>query len=340
MKSRWKLFRYRLEEAAVRGLAGIIPRLPRPIAVHLGRGAGALAAQVDRHGRNVALTNLEAAFGEKYSRAQREEIARESYQQFASTMMDLFWSPRLNSENFRHVIEFDGLEHWNNERAQNRPVIFASCHYGNFEMLSLCAGWIGIKTQIITQEFKNARLDPVFNFLRTRSGHEIAPRDGGIVRLYKALRRGNSVTILIDLALQLHQPAVAIDCFGLQTPVTFAHAWLAARTGAAIIPVHAQPLPGGRSRVIFHPKIEVPPDATQQEIAQLCWDRFEPIVRQNPAPWLWMYKYWRYRPEKAAKSYPDYAQANPRFDRLIAENSKEKSRANSAPPGLPNEPRD
>ena len=35
---------------------------------------------------------------------------RESYQHFARTMLDLFWSPRLSSERFADYIEFEGLE--------------------------------------------------------------------------------------------------------------------------------------------------------------------------------------------------------------------------------------
>ena len=215
MKRRWKAFRYRLEVLGVRFLAALIPRLPRPLAYHLGRGAGALAAALDRHGWKMSMGNLEAAFGERYSPAEREAIARESYQQFAGTMIDLFWSPRLNRENFRQLIEFQGFDEFERTVGRGNPHIFACYHYGNFELLSLGCGWVGITPHIITQEFKNSALDPIFNHLRTRSGHQIIPRDGGIVRLYKALRRGGSVAILVDLALQLHQPTVPIECFGL-----------------------------------------------------------------------------------------------------------------------------
>jgi lauroyl/myristoyl acyltransferase len=105
----------------------------------------------------------------------------------------------------------------------------------------------------------------------------------------------------------------------MKMSVTFAHAWLHRRTGLPIVPVHQEPLPGGRCRVVFHPKLEIPPDATDQQIAQLCWDQFEPIVRRDPAPWLWMYKYWRYRPTDASRDYPFYAETRPRFDELLTE---------------------
>ena len=175
---------------------------------------------------------------------------------------------------------------------------------------------------IISQEFKNPQLDPIFNRLRQQSGHQMVQREGAIVRLYKTLRRDGTVAILVDLTLHPRQPTVAIDCFGMKMSVTFAHAWLHRRTGLPIVPVHQEPLPGGRCRVVFHPKLEIPPEATDQEIAQLCWDQFEPVVRQNPSPWLWMYKYWRFRPTNATRPYPFYAHAVRRFDKLLASAAK------------------
>jgi lauroyl/myristoyl acyltransferase len=61
---------------------------------------GSLGAMLDRRGRRVALSNLRVAFGDEISAEGRAQIARESYQHFARTMLDFFWSPRLTSQNF------------------------------------------------------------------------------------------------------------------------------------------------------------------------------------------------------------------------------------------------
>jgi lauroyl/myristoyl acyltransferase len=61
---------------------------------------GSLAATLDRRGRRVALSNLRVAFGDEISTERREQIVRESYQHFARTMLDFFWSSRLTSQNF------------------------------------------------------------------------------------------------------------------------------------------------------------------------------------------------------------------------------------------------
>jgi lauroyl/myristoyl acyltransferase len=305
----------------VRLLAFLIPRLSRSAAVKFAQIAGALAARFDFQGRRVALGNLEAAFGDRFSPAERVRITRQSYQQFASTMIDLFWNPRINAQNWRQFIEFQGWDEFARTVGPTGPCIIAACHYGNFEWFSLAAAYQGLVATIVSQEFKNPLLDPIFNQLREQSGHRFVQREGAIVKLYKTLRRGGTAAILVDLTLHPRQPSVAIDVLGMKMSVTFAHVWLHRRTGLPIVPVHQEPLPGGRCRVVFHPKLEIPAGATDRAIAQLCWDQFEPVVRQDPAPWLWMYKYWRFRPRDASRPYPYYAHPVRRFDTLLAQPS-------------------
>jgi len=316
VRSIWKRIRYRLEWAGLLTAAKLVPLLSRKGCDRLALALGELMSILDQHGRKVALSNLEVAFGDRFSPRERERIARESFQHFARTMLDLLWSPRLTAENFSSYIELENIE----ETARygpERSIMIACYHYSNFEWFSLASGYSGLAGTIISQEFKNSLLDPIFRKLRQQSGHELIPRHGGIVRLYKVLRRKGRTALLVDLTLHPKMPSVAIDCFGLKTNVTSAHAWLNEQTGAPIIPAHTEPLPDGRYRVVFHPRIETA-GRNYQQIAQACWNSFEPYVRKNPAPWLWMYKHWRYKPAAADRPYPFYARPHGRFDKRVA----------------------
>jgi lauroyl/myristoyl acyltransferase len=316
MRPVWKRIRYRLEWLGLVGAAKIIPLLPRKVCVQLANMLGESMSVLDQQGRQVALSNLEVAFGDRFSLSQREEIVRESFQHFARTMLDLLWSPRLTAENFRDHIELENFE----ETARygpERSIIIACYHYSNFEWLSLACGFLDLRGTIISQAFKNWLLDPIFRKLREQSGHELIPRQGGIIRLYKVLRRKGRTALLVDLTLHPKMPSVAIDCFGFKTSVTSAHVWLNEQTGAPIIPAHTEPLPNGRYRLVFHPKVATT-GKTFPQITQECWNSFEPYVKRNPAPWLWMYKHWRYKPATADRPYPFYARPHRRFDRTIA----------------------
>ena len=324
MRAAWKKIRYRLEWLALKGAAKVIPLLSRNACYRLAQLIGAVAATVDRAGRRVALSNLEFAFGDELSRSRRNKIVRESYQHSARTMIDLFWSPRLTRENYSRYLDVVNLDLWREELRPGNPVIFACCHYSNFEWIAVGANYFGVESVLVTHDFKNELLNPIFVSLRESSGQRVISRQGAVLQLFKTLRRGERVAILTDLTIPAQLPTVAIDCFGLKTSVTFAHAWAHRRAGATIINVHCEPLPRGRYRVVFHPRIEFSPDASFQEIAQACWDQFEPFVRADPAPWMWMYKHWRYRPIAADPAdYPFYANISPEFERRLEERARQ-----------------
>jgi KDO2-lipid IV(A) lauroyltransferase len=320
MRSRWKRIRYRLEWLGLVLATKLIPLCSRKLCYRIAQTAGALLSIVDRDRYQIALSNLEAAFGGAFSLEQRRKMARESFQHFARTMIDLFWSPRLTQENFSQFIELQNFGETARDTGPERSLMIACYHYSNFEWLSLACGFLDLKGTIISQEFKNPSLDPIFKKLREQSGHELVPRDRGIMRLYKVLRRKGRTALLVDLTVPPSQGAVAVNCFGLKTSITSAHAWLHERTGVPIVPAHCEPLANGRYRLVFHPKIANTADMTHQEIAQACWNSFEPYVCKNPAPWLWMYKHWRYRPANPDRPYPFYSNFYRPFENMLAAN--------------------
>jgi Kdo2-lipid IVA lauroyltransferase/acyltransferase len=313
---RRKKIRYRLEWLGVAAGMSIVPLLPRRVCYMLGQLLGTLGYFFDAKGRAVAVANIESAFGNEYDKRQRRAIMRRSYRIFATTLIDLLWSSRLTQKNFRRYIEMVDFERCEAETDSFRSGIAASIHYGNFEWMSLAWGFLGYPGDLVTERQKNSSLDPLMQRARKRSGHTILPRKGAIVRLYKTLRRGGRAAILIDLTVPPTQAAVVIKCFGLETCVTLAHAWLHQRAGAIIIPAHCEPRPGGRYRIVCHPMVNIPPQASATEIAQACWDSFEPVIRRDPAPWLWMYKHWRFAPETSERKYPFYANKSFQFEKL------------------------
>ncbi len=312
--------RYRLEWLGLVLATKLIPLCSRRVCYHIAQTAGALLSFVDRDRYQIALSNLEVAFGGAFSLEQRRKMARESFQHFARTMVDLLWSPRLTQENFSQFIELQNFGETARDTGPERCLMIACYHYSNFEWLSLACGFLDLKGTIISQEFKNPSLDPIFKKLREQSGHELVPRDRGIMRLYKVLRRKGRTALLVDLTVPPSQGAVAINCFGLKTSITSAHAWLHERTGVPIVPAHCEPLANGRYRLVFHQKIANTAEMTHQEIAQACWNSFEPYVRKNPTPWLWMYKHWRYRPANPDRPYPFYSNFYRPFENMLAAN--------------------
>ncbi len=315
---RWKEFRYRLEALGCRLLMRGLPRLSRRGCLRLANGLGALAYLLDARGRGVALANLECVFGDRYTPAQRRALARASYRNFLRTMLDLFWARNLTPANHHAWLRLEGFEALRERHARSPGGAILFCvHQGNWEWASLAFGFAGLPTTIVAENFKNPLLTGIFNGLREISGHTIIAQENSILRMLKTVKRRGATGMLIDLNLRPSQAATVIEGFGLKMCVPLLHAVLAQRANALLVPVETRPQPDGTCRVIAHPAVEWPEGATLQEIAQRCWDAFEPILRARPELWLWPYKHFRYRPRHAIRPYPAYANDSAKFEKLL-----------------------
>ena len=325
MNLSWKKIRYRLEWIGIELLARLIPRLPRRIIAWLANGLGTLVFTFDGRGRRVALANIEAAFGERFNLQKRREIARASYCGFARTMLDLLWAPALPRKNYSRYMRIEGIEILENLRDRGESAIVIVIHHGNFEWASLAGGFEGMPGVIVTQDFKNAQLSEIFKRCRETSGHRMIGQEKSMIRMLKHIKKGGRSGMLLDLNMNPGEASTVIETFGMKLCATFLHAVLALRGGARLVPLEGRSLPDGTCRVVLHPPIEIPQGANYRQVAQLCWDFFEPVIRENPHHWLWTYKHWRFKPVGTTKAYPFYSHESRAFEELLARVEKENA---------------
>lgn len=318
--SRWKQFRYYLEELGCRLLAVTVPKLPRKTLLRVSGVLGALAYRFDARGRGVALSNLECVFGDRFAPAERERITRASYRNFLQTMLDIFWAQGLTPENHARWVKIEGFPKiMERMAAEKRGAVFLCTHQGNWEIGSVATGFIGLRNTTVVENFKNPRLTEIFKRMREHSGHTIIPQENSLLRMLKTVKRGGSTAMLIDLNLRPSQAATVVEAFGpdgLEMCVPLLHAVLGQRGNAMLVPAETRPQPDGTVLCIAHEPLEIPPDATIQQISQICWNWYEPIFRERPEEWLWPYKHFRYRPRGAARVYPAYANESSRYEKL------------------------
>jgi KDO2-lipid IV(A) lauroyltransferase len=316
--SNWKKIRYRIEWLLVATAATLVPLLPRPAILFLAKVLGRLAYIFDRRGRTTALENLRVVFGEEKSEAERVAIAKTSFQLFARSMLDLFWGANLTAENYQRYIEVQFADTEAEARAKDGGLRITA-HYGNFEWIALMLGFRGTPSHVVAQDFKNPLLSELFSRRREHSGHKMISQDRAMIRLIKVLKKGGHAAFLSDLTVKPSKASVVIECFGLQTCVTLLHAVLVERLGVPVVSGVGIPRPDGTylMKIFDGPRFEE--GASQQEIAQACWDVFEPQLREYPEPWLWMYKHWRFRPRgEEGDRYPSYANHSKAFDKVAA----------------------
>lgn len=322
-------FRQRLEYWGISLGVSLVTRLPHAALAPLAQVLGFLGYYVDVRGAAVARANIKAAFGDEVTPARVRQIARGSFQTFARTMLELFWSPNLNQK------LTEELGFWNRHdlaEPDNNPedsAIYVCLHFSNFEWLGQFGAYTVYHGPFIAQKLKNPLLGPIFDGLRASTGNYVIPQERAMIKMFKHLRSGGKFSMVGDLTVDPKEGGVLIDVFnGLKMSISPMPAALALRTGAKVVPSECLLEPDGRYRMVCHPSLKFPEGTTEEQITQMCWDALEPSIRRHPEMWLWSYKHWRFKPsDDTARRYPFYANTAKRFDRLIKE-----SAARSTPP--------
>jgi Kdo2-lipid IVA lauroyltransferase/acyltransferase len=323
-----KRVRYYFEWFFVSLFGRLVHSLPFGIVQKLGDIAGALVFWADSRGRAVALANLEAVFGSELNVTQRRRIAKRSLQILGKNFLQLFWTTRLTPSDVGKFISVEDPDTLRQLLDHDGPIIGITPHFGNVELVGTFIGLKGLPLSIVSAPFKNELLTPIFRKLREAPGHKIIIPDNAVMRLLKALRSNESIFLFSDLTLKLRDSAVVIDAFGLKMRVTQIHAFLHLRTGAPIVPWVSLPRSDGCCMIRLLPWLRFPSTASYQEITQVCWNQFEPIIREYPDYWLWAYKHWRYRPSSSMRNYPFYSNCSTQFD-LEVESQEHPEKAES-----------
>jgi Kdo2-lipid IVA lauroyltransferase/acyltransferase len=311
----FKKIRYWLEFVGVATASRLVPLLPLSVLNSITWAISWPVFYLDRRSRQVAVANLAAAFGDRYTQKERGRIARRSMQFYGRSVLELFWSPRINQKNFPLYLRWHDEEVFQQflRLKGNRAVIGLTIHFGNFEWGNLLFAFRGLGGHVLMQRFKNGRLTGLFQKLREASGHKLVTQEGSMVKFFKLVKQGSHVGMLTDLTLKMSEPGVLINTFGLWMWTTGMHGLLQSRTGVPILPFVTVPTRRGYDVRILEP-IEFSASASTEEIAQTCWDRFEPVIRERPELWLWAYKHWRYRSPVDGDRYPFYTNRNKLFD--------------------------
>ncbi|MEZ0388080.1 MAG: lysophospholipid acyltransferase family protein [Verrucomicrobium sp.] len=297
----------------------LLPKLSRNQVYRLCQAMGIVAYAIDYRGRETAHENLRVAFAkENISASQIRRVAIGSYQNFARTFLDLFWSARLTTPDYAKHVQSEWEDADTQEIARKRGSLWITPHFGSFEILNLAVGAMGISFVTIAQNFKNQSLTSVFAKLRQGTGHQLVPQQGAMLRFVKELGRGGHASMLSDLTVKPSRSSAVITCFGLKTCVPILHTQLAARLNLPMIPATCVPVDEQTYRCHFSKPLEPKDFPTPAAMAQEIWDQFEPQIRTYPEKWLWMYKHWRYLPGTEEDcNYPAYANPNREFRAML-----------------------
>ena len=313
MKSRTRaFFRQTLPYYAGRILLRLSTIVPRNVMLKVGRFLGGLGYYLSPRRRRIARINLDLAFGEEKSAAEKRCIVRAAFRNLGEVAAEFLYFDRATAEQIERIVEVDpeGLARVQEILARGKGGLAMISHFGNFEMLAIAVGFLGLAPlNLVVKRMENPGIDAIVSRFRRRSGNAVIYQEDAMVGILKVLRRGEVVGMICDQNTKPRAGGAFVEFFGVPAGTSRAIGVYALATGAPVIPVTCHTLPGGRYRILFWPEIEVEETgdlrADQLRILQECCRVMETYIRAEPERWFWFHRRWGARPSGEPPIYPE-----------------------------------
>jgi len=289
-----------------------IPFLPRRAVVGLANGLGSLTMRLAGGMRRVGLANLDLAYGDTLSRQEKQAIVRQSFRVFARLILDLFWFGFRTTSRLKRWVRF-GPD--TDEHIKLQPVLVVTAHFGNWEVMGQAVALRGFPLVSVAAPLDGSFVDSLLSRARSRTGQQVAAKQGAVAALREVLREGRSTALLTDQNTLPRDGGAFVPFFGLPVPVSKAPAVLAKRTRVPTVFAYCVAEDDG-SFTVESRLPECPARGGAAAWTRVVTRTLEEVVREHPGQWLWMYKRWKYIPDdRQPDAYPFYSR-RPRETRL------------------------
>jgi len=288
---------------AVRSLVDFAQMLTIEQSYALACGLAWVLYHVDARHRRVGLDNLTHAYGDSLSDQERDQIVRGVYRHFCTMLMEILHIPRkLHLANWRDWVVLVGhapiLDQFMNG---DRPMIFLTGHYGNWELAGYVFGMFGFPTVSVARTLDNPYLERYLRSFREKTGQSLIPKTGGYEKMVEVLQSNGALSFLADQ--DAGQRGLYVDFFGRPASTHKAIALLAIEHQAPVFVGVARRIgPGFRYEIRCEDVIEPASLSGTADDVRILTQRYtsalERLIRQDPTQYLWLHRRWKHQPQK------------------------------------------
>ena len=239
--------------------------------------------------KNTINKNLNI-FSENISNLEKDLITKSMWENYGMTFIEYIFLKKYRNEK-NHVAIF-GKKNLLIPIEENKPVIFISGHFANFELMSMEITKRNINLATIYRPLNNFFLNPLMEYLRKKyiCKNQIKKGISGVRDAIEYIKKGYSVALMID---QRVSEGENIFLFGKPALTTTLPAQLSIKYNLKIIPVSIERKMNEKFEIIFDKEINPQNFKNKLELSQKLNNILENMIKKNPNQWIWTHDRWK-----------------------------------------------
>ena len=189
-------------------------------------------------------------------------------------------------------LKINGSEHLNEIKKKNKPVVFISAHFSNFELMAMQIEKSGINLGAVYRPLNNIFLNKTMEDLRKKYICKLQIKKGltGLRDILKIFKNNFSIAMMID---QRVTEGITIDFFNKPAFTTSIPAQLVKKFKCPIVPVHIQRKNNNDFEITINKPIYFENSEDINSISKKLNFWLEEMISKNPEQWIWSHNRWK-----------------------------------------------
>ena len=177
-------------------------------------------------------------------------------------------------------------------KSKNKPVIFVSGHFNNFELMAMSIEKSSINLAAVYRPLNNIFLNPIMEKIRKKyiCKNQIKKGKSGNRELLKFFKNNVSIALMID---QRVSQGIESNFFDKKALTTTIPAQFVKKFNAEIVPVYIERIENDNFNIKFFDPIRFKEDQNTNQITEKLNKILEEMILKNPDQWIWTHNRWK-----------------------------------------------
>ena len=239
--------------------------------------------------KKIISKNLEI-YSTNISEIKKKKITEDMWKNYGMSFIEYIFLDRFRKNNSH--IEIIGENNLSKIISNNKPVIFISGHFANFELMSMEITKRNIKLATIYRPLNNFFLNPFMEYLRKKyvCKNQIKKGVSGVREAIEYIKKKHSIALMID---QRVSEGEKIFFFKRPALTTTLPAQLAIKYNLGIVPVFIERVKKSNFKIEFQKEINSKNFNSKLDLTNKLNEILETMIKKNPNQWIWTHNRWK-----------------------------------------------
>ena len=222
--------------------------------------------------------------------SQRKKIIDNMWSNYAMTFVEYIFLHKFRKE--KKFIEVNGKNILDNIMKKNKPVIFVSGHFANFELMSMEITKNNIKLATIYRPLNNYFLNPFMEYLRKKyiCKNQVKKGISGTKKILSFFKKGSSIALMID---QRVSEGIRSNFFNHEAFTTTIPAQFVKKFNCKIVPIYIERTQNNQFKLTIHDPLKYSNQDSIESITLNLNGILEKMILKNPEQWIWTHNRWK-----------------------------------------------